>query len=315
LKYASDELKNDYDIVVKAIEEDGEALQYVSTQWKTNKNMIIKAVSQNGNALSYVQNLSNPQNNNDNHHNHHHQNSINDDSNNNNNNLFNNDYDVVYQAVSSHGESLGYASESLRRNKCIVYKAVKQNWMAISFASFPSYKHRDHFDIILLGLSQNMNIMKKINKKLKQNEIYEFEKYLNELFYNYSINMNDFYSSFLFGVSSCCQSSTLSSSSSSSSSKVDRQENDKADEKQSNTNKEIEYHYRSSLYMLYRGLDKYHLQQLKVLISQYVGLQIGDRWEEVNRAHINMRRWHDKMKETHITSQIKGSSMDLHTVL
>ena len=62
LRYASAELKNDKDIVLVAVAQDGDALQYASEELKKDKEVVkaakkvvMAAVAQNGRALRWVE--------------------------------------------------------------------------------------------------------------------------------------------------------------------------------------------------------------------------------------------------------------------
>lgn len=54
LCYASQELKNDRDVVIAAVKHDGYALQYVSNEMKNDKDVVMIAVEQDGGALQYA---------------------------------------------------------------------------------------------------------------------------------------------------------------------------------------------------------------------------------------------------------------------
>ena len=54
LKYASDELKDDKEIFLAAVTQDGSALLHASDELKGDKVIVVAAVTQDGSALEYV---------------------------------------------------------------------------------------------------------------------------------------------------------------------------------------------------------------------------------------------------------------------
>lgn len=96
LEYASDELKNDKDVVEKAITSCGAAIKFASKELKNDKDLAIKAVQQYGLALEYLPNE------------------------------LKNDKDVVLEAVSKHGAAIKFASNELKNDKEVIEKSVEQ---------------------------------------------------------------------------------------------------------------------------------------------------------------------------------------------
>ena len=96
LEYASDELKNDRDVVEKAITSCGAAIKFASNELKNDKDLAIKAVQQYGLALEYLPNE------------------------------LKNDKEVVLEAVSKHGAAIKFASNELKSDKEVIEKSVEQ---------------------------------------------------------------------------------------------------------------------------------------------------------------------------------------------
>ena len=54
LEYASDELKNDREVVMKAVNQRGCASEYASDELRNDREVVMEAVKQNGCALKYA---------------------------------------------------------------------------------------------------------------------------------------------------------------------------------------------------------------------------------------------------------------------
>ena len=94
LEYASENLKNNYDIVMVAVTDHGGSLIYASEDLQNNYDIVMAAVTIYGKSLEYASN-----------------------------NLQNN-YDIVMAAVTNCGYALGFASKDLQNNNDIVMAAV-----------------------------------------------------------------------------------------------------------------------------------------------------------------------------------------------
>lgn len=95
LKHASDGVKDTYDAVFKAVQQNPLALQYASARLKNNPTLVSEAVKENGYALQYASN------------------DVKDN------------YDVVLKAVQENSYALKYASARLKNNPTLVSEAVK----------------------------------------------------------------------------------------------------------------------------------------------------------------------------------------------
>ena len=105
LQFATDNIKNDYEIVFQAVRLSVHALNYASDDMKNNYEIVFRAVQNDGNALEYAS----------------------DDMKNN--------YVIVLAAVTQNGNALEYASDDMKNNYDIVLAAVKQNKYALNYAS------------------------------------------------------------------------------------------------------------------------------------------------------------------------------------
>jgi len=99
LQYASDDLRDDNDVVETALKENTSVLKYAL------KSSTKHIVSKNGYALQYASDE------------------------------YKNDKEVVLAAVKQYGYALKYASDELKNDKEVVLAAVKQNGYALQFAS------------------------------------------------------------------------------------------------------------------------------------------------------------------------------------
>ncbi|EFC47209.1 predicted protein [Naegleria gruberi] len=129
LKWASVELQDDFEIVLEAVKCTGLAFEYASEKLRNNEIITMEAVKTYPNALYHTPTL------------------------------YDNwqivmtavkvngwalkwasdklqgDFEIALEAVKSNGEALQFASKELRSNKMIVMEAVKQNEFSIRFAS------------------------------------------------------------------------------------------------------------------------------------------------------------------------------------
>jgi len=94
LKYASDKLKNNRNVVITAVSNYGMALEYASDRLKNDKQIVLHAISNSSSALFHASDK------------------------------LRDDEDVILAAVSKFGYTLKYASENLKNNKNIVCAAL-----------------------------------------------------------------------------------------------------------------------------------------------------------------------------------------------
>ena len=103
--YASDTLKADREVVLAAVKQDGQALESASEALRADRDVVMAAVQQNGQALNYASAEIQA------------------------------DREVVMAAVKQDGWALQYASEALRADRDVVMGAVQQEGWALQFAS------------------------------------------------------------------------------------------------------------------------------------------------------------------------------------
>jgi len=113
LKYASKELANDRDVILKAVKKNGYALKYASEDMQNDEDVVLAAVETTGCALHYAsKDVPNYR-------------------------------DIVLAAVKQDGWALMLASEELRKDKEIVLAAVKQKGDALKYASKELQKDKE----------------------------------------------------------------------------------------------------------------------------------------------------------------------------
>jgi len=156
LKYASDNIKNNYQIVFEAVKRDGDSIKFASNELKNNTDILLESIKTGGglssfiklplilqtrdnlliavkNGFSSLHDLSSE--------------FIRDkqvileivknygDSLSNVISEFKDSFEIVLAAVNNRGTALKYASDNLKKNKEVVTAAVKNNGLALEFAS------------------------------------------------------------------------------------------------------------------------------------------------------------------------------------
>ena len=106
LKFASDQLRNDFEIVQLAVQNHGSALEFASDELRSNREIVLAAVQHCGHALLFCSNS----------------------------NLLA-DRAIVLEAVSNWGDALQVASEDLKNDREIVQQAVQHSLSALQYAS------------------------------------------------------------------------------------------------------------------------------------------------------------------------------------
>ena len=131
-----DILRNDYELILKAVKKNGDVLQFASDDLKNNYNIVMEAVKQNGNTLKYAS----------------------DDLKNNEN--------IVIEAVKKHGKALRYASDKLKSNYSIVMEAVRQDGYALQYAS---NELKNTYDIVMEAVKEYSYALEHASDDLKNN--------------------------------------------------------------------------------------------------------------------------------------------------
>jgi len=152
LKNFSEASRNDFEVVLWAVENDGSALSHASVAMRGNKEVVLRAVQTSQHALRFASKE------------------------------LQSDAAVVLQAVRSHGSALQFASDDLRADRAVVLEACKQNGSALRFASealradgelvleavgscptsleHVSEEHRDNKEIVLTAVRRNHRTFK-----------------------------------------------------------------------------------------------------------------------------------------------------------
>ena len=140
LQHASKELRSDPEVVLAAVEKDGDALQYASKELQGEKDIVLAAVAQDtidhgpNDALKYASKE------------------------------LQSDREFILEAVTNNGFALKYASQELRSDPEIVLAAVTNDCMAIKQAS-PTLKSNKTF--ILKAVTQAGYTLGFASKELK----------------------------------------------------------------------------------------------------------------------------------------------------
>ena len=134
LEYASSDMQANEEIVKAAINENGEALKFASDELRAKKSIVLKAIQNDGHALKYASDK------------------------------LRSDRSVVFKAVKYDGRTLKYASNELRSMKGIVLKAVRNKGYALKYASD---ELRSMKSIVLKAIQNNGYALKYASDKLR----------------------------------------------------------------------------------------------------------------------------------------------------
>lgn len=156
LKYASDNIKNNYKIVFEAVKRDGDSIHFASTELKNDTDILLESIKSGGGLSSFIKlpsilqtrdNLLITVNNGHSYPEDLPSEFIRDKQvileivKNYGDSLFNvisefkDSFEIVLAAVNNRGSALKYASDNLKNNREIVTAAVKNNGLALEFAS------------------------------------------------------------------------------------------------------------------------------------------------------------------------------------
>jgi len=134
IQYISEELKNDKELVKLAIQNNPESFQYILEKFRNDKEIIIECIkvlelqenNYDNNMLAYI-----------------------------NSDEIKDDEDIILPLMKINGRQLGYASSRLRKNKNIVYTAIKNHQDAYSYPDESFYKDKE---FILLSLNHKQQL-------------------------------------------------------------------------------------------------------------------------------------------------------------
>ena len=127
LEHANDELKNNIDTVIAAIDQNIEAFEFASKDIKSDKRIVLKLVKINGLVLQYADPL------------------------------LQNDKEIVLAAVNNEITSLDYASDILKSNKEFMLDIININGQAIKYAS---EELSDDKSIVLKAVTKNGEMLR-----------------------------------------------------------------------------------------------------------------------------------------------------------
>ena len=134
LEYASATLRNDRDVVLTAVQQNGRSLQYASETLRNDRDVVLAAQEQNGVVLYFASET------------------------------LRNDRDVVLAAVEQNAYALQFASETLRNDREVVLAAVEQNPYALQFAS---ERLRNDRGVVLAAVEQNAYALQFASERLR----------------------------------------------------------------------------------------------------------------------------------------------------
>jgi hypothetical protein len=174
LKYASDELKQDSDVVIKAFRNQHHSLRYAPVELLKNPAFLVRLIASGGRLyLKYA----NP--------------------------VARNDPEVVVLSLKWCARNLEHASSFLKNDRSIVLTAIKTHWKSFKFAS---ENLRNDCDICLAALEQNWKAVKLIPLPVLANNDIDFHSKVIHLqpslfkFYNFN-NLGDNYEYMMAAVS------------------------------------------------------------------------------------------------------------------
>jgi hypothetical protein len=137
LEIVSDELSNDREVVLAAIQQHYFALEFASNELRGDKEVVLIAVQKNGLALQFASNE------------------------------LRGNKEVVLAAVQQDGIALQFASNELKNNLEVVLAAVEKDGLALEFAS---NKLKNNLEVVLAAVQQNGLVYYDIPNKFKNNK-------------------------------------------------------------------------------------------------------------------------------------------------
>ena len=155
---ASAALKNDKEVVLAAVTQNSKALRFASDELQQNKEIMLAAVKQQSNVLKH--------------------------------NVLTLDNEFMVAAVKQNGMALEFASAALKNDKKVVLAAVIQNGMALRFASDALQNNEE---VVLAAIKQNGMALKFASNALQNNRELVLEAIKQNgayLFYAYAFKNN-----------------------------------------------------------------------------------------------------------------------------
>ena len=137
LKYASEDLKSNSEFMLEAVKLNYNVLEYASEEMRSNPAVILEAIKQNGFALEYASEE------------------------------LKSDPEIVMAAVKQYHQALQYASDELKSNLEFMFEAVNLNGFALRFASD---KLKNNPEIVMLAVTKSYGIaLQYASENLKNN--------------------------------------------------------------------------------------------------------------------------------------------------
>ena len=137
LKYASEDLKSNSEFMLEAVKLNYNVLEYAGEEMKSNSEFVLEAVKQNGFALEYASEE------------------------------LKSDPEIVMAAVKQYHQALQYASDELKSNLEFMFEAVNLNGFALRFASD---KLKNNPEIVMLAVTKSYGIaLQYASENLKNN--------------------------------------------------------------------------------------------------------------------------------------------------
>mmetsp|Transcript_32149 Transcript_32149/g.41334 ORF Transcript_32149/g.41334 Transcript_32149/m.41334 type:complete len:422 (+) Transcript_32149:106-1371(+) len=247
LQYASDEMKNTYNIVLEAVKQNGIAFGFASGKMKGNREIALTAVKTCGRMYQWVQG---------------------DD--------LVNDYEIIMTAVRNDGLSVRFSPKKFRNNYEIMYTAIQSRSDLISLAS-PKLQMNLNISLSVVG-QEGIHCL---GKTVKLFDLDSLNKHIEFHYPKYGLRLNSFLL-FLFGINSHHEP-VPSISSPSSSSKRAPQSPLMCLTRIKKKYRQIDKAKRTPLLLLNRLGDE-ALLEFKKNVSQYAGIQQGDYWTALKAA-------------------------------
>jgi len=134
-EFVSNKFKDDEKLVLDVVSRCGDAIRFASPRLRHNKDIVLVAVRNDGRALSYVPN-------------------------------FSDDRDIVFEAIKQDGRALLYANKKFFSDKEIMLEVVRKPQSAYLIA-FASDELKDDMDIIRTAYSVNKAYLKYASDRIK----------------------------------------------------------------------------------------------------------------------------------------------------
>ena len=141
LRHASEELQADKKIIMQALKKDGRALLFASKSLKADKEVVMEAVKQDGHSLDYASKK------------------------------LRSDKEVVMEAVKQQGRSFEYASKELQADKDVVIATIKSGYPdVLRYHSEITKKLRADKEVMMAAVKKNGEVLYSAHPKLKSDK-------------------------------------------------------------------------------------------------------------------------------------------------